>query len=112
MKTHHIVQITADNTNVFNATKGEEVPPWAKVGRIQLVASDSDWTYDLFVNGMEIARDCGPSISAADNAQAPDWLKPHHMFDVQRRPGQQQEVLMDINVVTAGVGLAIIEWEG
>jgi len=95
---------------VFGGTKGEEVPPWARGGRVQLIAPDSDWTYDLFVNGMEITRDCGPSVTLADNVQRFDYEAPWQEFEVARRGGQQQEVLMDINVVTAGVGMAIIEW--
>ncbi len=110
MKQHHVVQITADNTNVFNDTKGADVPGWARTGRIQLVAPDSDWTYDLYINNLEMARDSGPSRCQADNLQQFDWLSPHHEFEV-RRTGTSFEVLMDINVVTAGVGMAIIQWE-
>jgi len=108
---YDLVQIVADNVNVFNGRLGADVPQWAKRGRIQIVAPDSDWTFDLFVNGRELARDAGPSIVEADNLQKIDWLAPHFAFDVVRR-GPNFDILLDINVVTAGVGLACIQWEG
>ncbi len=104
------VQIVADNTNVFGSRLGGDVPPLARRGRIQVVAPDSDWTFDLFVGGAELARDCAPSRVQADNLQQFDWTSPHFAFDVQR--GRTAfEVLLDVNVVTAGVGMAVIQWE-
>ncbi len=104
------VQIVADNTNVFQNRLGAEVPSWARKGRVAIVASDSDWTFDLFVAGLEMARDCGMVKSQADNVQEISWFSPHFEFEVVRR-GPNFEVLLDVNVVTAGVGLAIIQWE-
>lgn len=105
------VQIVADNTNVFGARLGGDVPPWARRGRVQLVAPDTDWTFDLFVGGKELARDCAPSRAQADNLQQLDWQSPHFVFDVER--GRTAfEVLLDVNVVTAGIGIAVIQWEG
>jgi len=105
------VQITADNINVFSGRLGADVPQWARRGRIQLIAPDTDWTFDLFVNGKELARDSACSIHQADNLQTIDWMAPHFAFDVERR-GPNFDILLDVNVVTAGVGLACIQWEG
>lgn len=107
---HDTVQITADNTNVFGGRLGADVPPWARRGRIQVIASDTDWTFDLFINGQELARDCGISRAQADNQQQVDWSSPHFVFDVERR-GPNFDVLLDVNVVTGGVGTATIQWE-
>jgi len=108
---HDTVQITADNVNVFNGRKGADVPSWARTGRIQVVGPDSDWTFDLYVNGEELARDCGVAVNMADNLQTTDWRLPHFVFDIVRR-GPNFDILLDINVVTAGVGIATIQWEG
>lgn len=105
------VQIVADNTNVFGGRLGADVPDWARRGRIMVVAPDTDWTLDLFVNGKELARDSACASHAADNLQSIDWTNPHYQFDVERR-GPNFDVLLDINVVTAGIGLAAIQWEG
>jgi len=105
------VQITADNTNVFSGRLGADVPSWARKGRVQIVAPDTDWTFDLFVNGQELARDSAAGKHQADNLQTIEWISPHFEFDVERR-GPNFDVLLDINVVTAGVGLALIQWEG
>lgn len=110
MITYDAVQITADNTNVFQNRLGAEVPSWARKGRIAIVASDSDWTFDLFVAGLELARDCGMVQAGADNIQSISWFNPHFEFEVVRR-GPNYEVLLDVNVVTAGVGMAVIQWE-
>jgi len=104
-----IVQITADNTNVYDARLGDEMPPWAKRVRFQLVASDSDWTFDLTINGVEIARDSGPHRTAADNTQSGDWASPHCMMELDQR--SRNGVQCDVNVVTGGVGLAILQYE-
>lgn len=104
------VQITADNTNVFGGRLGADVPDMARRGKIQVVAPDTDWTMSLFVNGKELARDSAAGRHQADNLQSVDWLSPHWTFDVERR-GPNFDILLDINVVTAGVGLALIQWE-
>lgn len=111
MITYDAVQITSDNVNVFNGRLGADVPDWAKRGRIQVVAPDTDWTMDLFVNGQELARDAGVVRAQADNLQQIDWTTPHFQFDVVRR-GPNFDILLDVNVVTAGVGIACIQWEG
>jgi len=106
----HIVQITADNVNVFNNSIAFEPPSWARRARFQLVAPDSDWLFDLSVQNLEMARDSGPHRCQADNLQIFDWASPH--IEVSIVKGQKFEPLMDINVVTAGVGLAICQFEG
>ena len=108
MITYDAVQVTADDTNVFQNRLGAEVPRWARRGRIQLVASDSDWTFDLAV-GEELARDSAPSRTQADNIQQIDWMSPHFEFSAEL--ARSKDVLLDVNVVTAGVGIAIIQWE-
>lgn len=111
MITYDAVQITADNTNVFTGRLGADVPQWARKGRIMVVGPDTDWTFDLFVNGQELARDCAVARNQANNLQSIEWVSPHFEFDVNRR-GPNFDILLDINVVTAGVGLAAIQWEG
>jgi len=111
MMTNHTVQVLADNVNVFGGTLGADIPKWAKRGRIQVIAPDSDWTFDLFVNGMELARDSGPARCQADNLQQIDWTSPHYEFPITQG-ATQFDILLDVNVVTAGVGLACIQYEG
>lgn len=104
------VQITADDTNAFNGRLGERVPQWARRCRVQLVASDSDWTHSLTMGKEEMARDAAPSRVQADNVQQADWNSPHYESSVPRN-ATDFEVLLNVNVVTGGVGLAIIQWE-
>jgi len=104
------VQITADNTNVFNGRIGERVPSWARRCRVQVVASDSDWTLSLTMGKEEMARDSAPSRTQADNLQVIDWISPHYESAVPRG-ATDFEVLLNVNVVTGGVGLAAIQWE-
>jgi len=101
------VFITADNTDVFGARIG--IPPEARKGRIYLVSSDLDWTFDLSVFGRELARDCGVVRSQADNLQQIEMVQPNFEFDVSQR-GDISDILLDINVVTAGTGLAVLVW--
>jgi len=104
------VQIVADNTNVFSGRLGERVPPGARRCRVALVAPDSDWTFDLTMGREEMARACAPSRTQADNVQQWDWNSPH--FETAVPQGVTDfEVLLNVNVVTAGVGIAIIQWE-
>jgi len=111
MMIQHIVQITADNTNVFSGTYGAVVPAWARKWRIQVLFSDTDLLYSARIGGAEVARDSGPHCNAADNAgQNIDWTKAHLMGRVNRGV-TDFEVLVDVNVVTAGVGLVAIQWE-
>lgn len=110
MQRGHIVQITADNSDVFNANFGETVPDWARRGRIQVVGSDTDWLFSVRVNGQEYARDSAPHVSAADNTQGIDYRKAHIVFPLAR--GRvDNDILVDVNVVTAGVGLVGIQYE-
>lgn len=111
MRTYDSVQIVADNTNVFGGRLGADVPPGARLGRIWVIAPDSDWTFDLSVGGKELARDSAPAICMADNLQQARFDMPHFEFDAPRG-ATQFDILLDVNVVTAGVGLAVIQWEG
>ncbi len=107
---HDIVQITADNTNVFSGRLGERVPRWARRCRVAVLGSDTDWTFSLTMGREEMARDSGCSRNMADNEQSIDWNSPH--FEMAVPQGATDfEVLLNVNVVTAGVGLAIIQWE-
>jgi len=107
------VQLVADNTDVFGSTFGAQVPVWfqPKFLRIQVVFSDSDQLHSLRVAGVELARNAGPNIAQADNIQAPDWRAPHYAVPVVKG-ATDFEILLDHNAVTAGVGLAVLMWEG
>ncbi len=115
MQRTHIVQITADNADVSNGNFAEIAPAWARRLRIQLVASDSDWLFDLSVAGSEYARSCGPHITAADNVeQSGSWTAPHIVVALERtatRRDYELDMLMNVNVVTSGVGVAIFQYE-
>ncbi len=104
------VQIVADDTNVFSNRLGEKVPAWAKRCRVQLVSSDSDWTFNLTMGGEEMARNAAPSRVQADNLQQADWQSPHYEAIVPRG-ATDFEILLNVNVVTAGVGIAYVQWE-
>jgi len=103
------VQIIADNTNVFSARY--KVPSWAKHVRVQLVAPDSDWTFDCTINGDEMARDSAPHRTAADNTQSFDFRSAHIVHELSRGD-REPEILVDVNVVTGGVGIVIAQYEG
>jgi hypothetical protein len=109
MQRTHIVQVAADNTDVFNNNLGELAPTWARRARIQVVASDTDWLFSCRVNDIEYARDCGPHATYGDNAQVIDWGLAHIVCPV--KAGSENDVLVDVNVVTAGVGLVAIQYE-
>lgn len=109
----HIVQFAADNTDVFGGTFGAQVPTWfqPKLIRVQVVFSDTDLLFSLRVAGIELCRNSGPHRAQADNVQQFDWQSPHICFPF--RPGSTDfNVLLDANVVTGGVGMAIVQWEG
>ncbi len=109
----HVVQIVADNTDVFNGTKAEEIPRWARIARVQLVAPDTDWTYSFDIGGQELARDSGPHKCQADNLQTIDWREAHLQFEIANLRGERNiDPILNVNVVTAGVGLACIQYEG
>ncbi len=102
------VQIIADNTNVFSGRLGERVPTWARRCRVALIASDTDWTISLTMGKEEMARDSAPAVAGADNLQTIDWRTPHYESDVPRG-ATDFEILLNVNVVTAGVGIALIQ---
>lgn len=110
MMKYDAVQIAADNTNVFSGRLGEQVPLGARKVRVQVVGSDSDWTFSLSMGGKEMARDSAMSRVQADNIQWVDWNSPHFLAMVPRG-ATDFEILLNMNVVTAGVGLALIQWE-
>ena len=104
-----VVLITGDDTNVFSGRLGAEVPEWARSVRVQVVSSDYDWLHSLSMGGEEMARESGPHVVGADNLAEYDWTKPFAQKDVPR--GRTDfVVLLNVNVVTAGTGLGIIEW--
>lgn len=105
-----IVQLTADNTNVFQNRIGAKAPKWARRCRLQLIFSDTDFLFSSSLGGEEMARDCGPHRSQADNVQQGDFTSPHLMKEIPPT-GQDWEVLLNCNVVTAGVGLAVLQYE-
>ncbi len=112
MITVHTVQVIADNTDVFNATKAEEIPRWARTARVQVVAPDSDWTFSFDIGGMELARDSGPHKCQADNLQTIDWREAHLQFNIADLRGERNvDPILNVNVVTAGVGLVAIQYE-
>jgi len=106
------VQLVADSTDVFGSTFGAQVPVWFRPNylRIQIVYSDSDLLFSLRVAGIELARNSGPNVAQADNIQIPDWRSPHFCIPVPKGV-TDYEILLDVNVVTAGVGLAVLMWE-
>ncbi len=108
-----VFQLTVDNTDVFAGQFGIQVPLWFKPRylRIQVVFSDSDLLFSLRVGGVELARNSGPCVAMADNIQEPDWRKPHYCVPVPSGV-TDFEVLLDVNVVTAGAGMAVGMWEG
>ncbi len=107
------VQLVADNTDVFAGSFGVQVPVWfrPKYLRVQIVFSDTDALHSLRIAGQELARNAGPNIATADNVQTPDWRSPHYCVPVPRGV-TDFEILLDHNAVTAGVGMAVLMWEG
>ncbi len=105
-----IVQINADDVNVFDTRLGGRIPIWARRVRFQLVYSDYDCLFDCTIADEELARDSSPHINAADNLGSGDWNSPHIMKEIARG-ATDQEILVAIDEVTAGEGLAIIQFE-
>ncbi len=100
------VQITGDNTDVFNGRI--PVPQWANWADFWLVAPDSDWLNSITVDGIEYARTSGPNSTAADNLQGP-------LFEEGRgfstAPVKFASVIQaNVNVVTAGVGTMAVRY--
>lgn len=111
MKRYDAVQITADNTNVFNGRLGGRIPPWARKAYFQLVASDTDWTFSASIGGVEGARDAAPMGSYTDNLQEINLTRPVVEWDLPGGDKSGLEILVNVNVVTAGVGVAAIVFE-
>lgn len=108
----HVVQLTTDNTDVFAATKAEEIPAWARRARLQVCFSDTDLLFDFDMGGVEFVRQSGPHITGADNIQEVDFRKGHIMFELdQLRRQSNVNPILNINVVTAGAGTACIQYE-
>jgi len=106
---NHIVLIAADNTDVFNGTIFETLPPGASVVRLQFLFSDYDALISASIGNMELLRDSGPHSVGADNLGVLDWTRPHVVLDV--RGLAAEDVKVNVNVVTAGVGLVILQVE-
>lgn len=103
------VQITADNTDVTN---GRLKPPsWAKWVYIQLASADTDWTYSVTIAGTEYARNSAPDISAADNVEQSANFG-SGSFIKAPLSGPETEVKINVDVVTAGVGVVFILYAG
>lgn len=108
------VQITGDNTNVYNGRIGEKPPSWARKGRLAFTFSDQDALWSAKIGDDELARDSAPSACEADNLNVYDWTKPHIEFDIptgRSRPANF-EVLVAVNVVTGGTGMMHLEYMG
>lgn len=105
----HIVLITADSTDVFNGTIFETLPPSARTIRLQVLASDYDWLISASIGNMELLRDSAPHGFGADNLGALVWNKPHVVLDVSGIGAE--DVKVDVNVVTGGTGLVILQVE-
>jgi len=102
----HSVQITADNSDVFNGTIAEQPPRWARFCNVQLAAPDSDWLYSLTMGGEQLARDSGPEVLGADNV-GQDWVQDAgQSLRISDANKSGFKPVMNVNVVTAGVGVA------
>ncbi len=109
MITQHIVQITADDTDVYNGSIFETLPAGAKTIRLQTVFSDYDALISASIGNTEILRDSAPHVLGADNLGSPEWTKPHCVLNVT---GQgSADVKVNFNVVTAGVGVVVLQVE-
>ncbi len=107
MRMQHTVFITADNTDVFTGSIFEEVPGWARTARLQILASDYDWLFSGSIGGTEIARDSAPHRFGADNLGNISYDSP--FIELPVSPGQDVDI--DINVVTAGTGQCMLEFD-
>lgn len=106
----HVVQIIADNTDVFGGTIIEEVPGWARNLIMQCGFSDYDSLIDLTVQRAEFMRQSAPHVFAADNLLSMELTHAHIVVPVDRL--KEFPVNMNWNVVTAGVGLAVAIYTG
>ncbi len=105
----HIVLIAADNTDVFNGSIFETLPPNARTIRLQVIASDYDWLISASIGNMELLRDSAPHGFGADNLGSPEWSKPHCVLDVSGVGAE--DIKVDVNVVTAGTGIVVLQIE-
>jgi len=103
------VHITADNTNVFQNRIASEPPTWAKRVRVQLIASDADWLFSCSIDKEELARDAAPMLTHPLTELRADWQAPHIIKELD--PRGNHELLVDVNVVTAGEGLVVCQYE-
>ncbi len=106
---NHVVFIAADDTDAFNGTIFETLPPGASVIRLQFLFSDYDALISASIGNQELLRDSGPHSLGADNLGVLDWTRPHVVLDV--RGLAAEDVKVNINVVTAGTGLVILQVE-
>lgn len=102
--------ITGDDTDVFSGTWAENPPPWAKFCRVQVIAEDYDWLVDFSVGTIELMVNSAAHVFGTDNAAIPDWTKPHVAFPVSG--GNDFDLTMNYNIVTAGDGLVCLQYEG
>ena len=105
-------QIGADNTDVFSGNVNAQIPSWFNPSylRLQILFSDSDHLHSFKAGQIQLSESVGPHVTGADNIQAPDWTKPHYLIPVPRGL-TDFPLLLDVNAVTAGFGLAIGQWE-
>lgn len=105
------IQLVADDADVFATDVNAVVPTWfrPKWLRLQLVYSDTDCLHSLRVGNVQLSTSSGPHLAGADNIQGPDWQKPHYLVPVP--PQGDYDIVLDFNAVTAGVGLAMGQWE-
>ncbi len=103
------VQVAADDTDVFTGRLSAVVPTWAKWVEFWLVSSDSDWTYSASVGTREVQRSSGPNATGADNIQG-------SIFDSggcsKHEAVSGERVLVNVDVVTAGVGTMSVRYSG
>ena len=105
-------QLVTDNTDVFSGAVNAQIPSWfrPKFLRMQVIFSDTDALHSFKAGNVQLSESSGPHIAGADNIQAPDWTKPHYLVPV---PAGLTDfpIILDHNAVTAGVGLAMGQWE-
>lgn len=104
------VQITADNTDVTGGRISDTPPSWATNMWIQLLAPDSDWLFDVSVDNVEFARSAAPHRCQADNLQQFDLNGPAVMVPLTRNAARAPDILINVDVVTAGIGMLGIRY--
>lgn len=104
------VQLTADATDIFSGRYGKRIPTWAKRIHLYWSFSDTDCTLTGTIGGVEVARATAPTNSGADNIQRIARDEVHVFIDKQHC--SNDDVNIDANVTTAGVGVVTIAFEG